>query len=236
MPGRRRNPAENSSICWEIRRRAHPPPSPVCGCRCGLSRRGSQDPVSSNNLLELNFAREEEEPGGKQQYLLGLRESGLKNPDLLEHLYDMIIDNYDYVGFDDRGDRGLHNAAERVVLLGCRPLCAAAECGLDKVAVGILGVPDSAVPDAAVMQIQNHFTEEFSDKPPVVKNLVNEKAIEKNNKEKKEIRLLEEVATLKQELQDTRQENEEKTEQIETLVKMEAPVDPEERGCCTAAV
>ena len=87
---------------------------------------------------------------------------------------------------------------------------------------------DSAVPDAAVMQIQNHFTEEFSDKPPVVKNLVNEKAIEKNNKEKKEIRLLEEVATLKQELQDTRQENEEKTEQIETLVKMEAPVDPEE--------
>ncbi len=43
---------------------------------------------------------------------------------------------------DDRGDRGLHNAAERVVLLGCRPLCAAAECGLDKVAVGILGVPD----------------------------------------------------------------------------------------------
>ena len=51
-----------------------------------------------NNLLELNFASEEEEPGGKQQYLLGLRESGLKNPDLLEHLYDMIIDNYDYVG------------------------------------------------------------------------------------------------------------------------------------------
>ena len=51
-----------------------------------------------NNLLELNFAREEEEPGGKQQYLLGLRESGLKNPELLEHLYDKIIENYDYVG------------------------------------------------------------------------------------------------------------------------------------------
>lgn len=87
---------------------------------------------------------------------------------------------------------------------------------------------DSAVPDAAVAQIQDHFTAEFSDKPPVVKNLVNEKAIEKNNKEKKEIRLLEEVATLKQELKDTKQENEEKTEQIETLVKMEAPLDPEE--------
>ncbi|MDE7031051.1 MAG: DUF4317 domain-containing protein, partial [Lachnospiraceae bacterium] len=31
---------------------------------------------------------------------------------------------------------------------------------------------------------------------------------------------------LRQELKDTRQENEEKTEQIETLVNMEAPVDP----------
>ena len=51
-----------------------------------------------NNLLELKFEKSEEESGGKQQYLLGLRESGLKNPDLLEHLYDMIIENYDYVG------------------------------------------------------------------------------------------------------------------------------------------
>ena len=51
-----------------------------------------------NNLLELHFASEEEEPGGKQQYLLGLRESGLKNPELLAHLYDRIIENYDYVG------------------------------------------------------------------------------------------------------------------------------------------
>ena len=51
-----------------------------------------------NNLLELKFDEKEEEPGGKQQYLLGLRESGLKNPDLLEHLFDLIIENYDYVG------------------------------------------------------------------------------------------------------------------------------------------
>ena len=42
------------------------------------------------------------------------------------------------------------------------------------------------------------------------------------------VKLLEEVATLKQELNDTKQENLEKTEQIETLVKMEAPLDPEE--------
>jgi hypothetical protein len=87
---------------------------------------------------------------------------------------------------------------------------------------------DSEIPDAAVEKITEHFTEEFSDKPPVVKNLVNEKAIEKNNKEKKEGRLLEEVASLKQELQDTKQENEEKTEQIETLVKMEAPLNADE--------
>lgn len=48
-----------------------------------------------NNLLELSFNKEEEEAGGKQQYLLGLRESGLRNPELLSHLYDMIIENYD---------------------------------------------------------------------------------------------------------------------------------------------
>ena len=69
---------------------------------------------------------------------------------------------------------------------------------------------DSKIPDAAVMQIQDHFTEEFCDKPPVVRNLVNEKAIEKKNKEKKEMKLLEEVASLRQELKDTQQENAEK--------------------------
>lgn len=52
--------------------------------------------------------------------------------------------------------------------------------------------------------------------------------LRRTTRRKKEVRLLEEVATLKQELKDTRQENEEKSEQIETLVKMEAPVDPEE--------
>lgn len=87
---------------------------------------------------------------------------------------------------------------------------------------------DSKIPDAAVMQIQDHFTEEFSDKPPIVRNLVNEKAIEKKNKEKKEMKLLEEVASLRQELKDTQQENAEKTEQIKTLVNMEAPLDPEQ--------
>jgi len=319
-----------------------------------------------NNLLELHFASEEEEPGGKQQYLLGLRESGLKNPELLAHLYDRIIENYDYVGnylilvFHDaydvitktNDDLKLDESDEVFTYL----LCAICPVNLSKPGLGyradlnrigirvqdwVVAAPDvgflfpsfaersadihsltyyvryakdshrdfieaalgcgakrtateehnafrsivktaiapiiedsdemliniqeklndiaeeheaamedlvivepeeftltteiikevfadTKLPDAAVMQIQDHFTEEFSDKPPVVRNLVNEKAIEKNNKEKKEIKLLEEVASLKQELKDTKQENEEKTEQIETLVKMEAPLDPEE--------
>ena len=51
-----------------------------------------------NNLLELNFPLEEEEAGGKQQFLMGLRESGLKNEGLLESFYQPIIDTYDYAG------------------------------------------------------------------------------------------------------------------------------------------
>lgn len=318
-----------------------------------------------NNLLELNFAKEEEEQGGKQQYLLGLRESGLKNPDLLEHLYDMIIENYDYVGnylilvFHDtydvitktNDDLKIDESEEVFQYL----LCAICPVNLSKPGLGyredqnrigvriqdwVVGVPDvgfmfpsfverstdihsltyyvrdakdshrdfietalgcgakrtateeqntfssivktaiapiieksdevlleiqenlnnlveeheaamedliivepeeftlnndiikevltkSDIPDATVAMIQEHFEEEFSDKPPVIKNLVNEKEIEKNNKAKKEIKLLEEVATLKQELSDTKQENQEKTEQIENLVSMEAPIDPE---------
>ncbi len=51
-----------------------------------------------NNLLELEFPLSEEEQGGRQQFLLGLRESKLKNEELLERFYDLIIDHYDYVG------------------------------------------------------------------------------------------------------------------------------------------
>lgn len=51
-----------------------------------------------NNLLELNFPLKEEETGGKQQFLMGLRESKLKNEALLESLYQIIIENYDYAG------------------------------------------------------------------------------------------------------------------------------------------
>lgn len=51
-----------------------------------------------NNLLELHFPNDEEMTGGRQQFLLGLRESKLKNPELLDRFYDMVIENYDYAG------------------------------------------------------------------------------------------------------------------------------------------
>lgn len=51
-----------------------------------------------NNLLELSFPLEEEAAGGRQQFLMGLRESKLKNPELLDRFYDMVIENYDYAG------------------------------------------------------------------------------------------------------------------------------------------
>lgn len=51
-----------------------------------------------NNLLNLSFPMEEEQPGGKQQFLMGLRDSRLKNEDLLERFYELIIDTYDDPG------------------------------------------------------------------------------------------------------------------------------------------
>lgn len=51
-----------------------------------------------NNLLELEFPMAEEAAGGRQQFLMGLRESKLKNDELLDAFYDHVIENYDYVG------------------------------------------------------------------------------------------------------------------------------------------
>ncbi len=51
-----------------------------------------------NNLLELDFPGEEEEPGGRQQFYMGLKSSDLKNEELLERLYDLIIENYVHTG------------------------------------------------------------------------------------------------------------------------------------------
>lgn len=51
-----------------------------------------------NNLLELEFPKAEEVAGGRQQFLMGVRESALKNDALMDSFYDWVIDNYDYVG------------------------------------------------------------------------------------------------------------------------------------------
>lgn len=51
-----------------------------------------------NNLMEFEFPTEEKAPGGRQQFLMALRESLLKNDDLLDRFYDLIIDNYSYAG------------------------------------------------------------------------------------------------------------------------------------------
>ena len=51
-----------------------------------------------NNILELNFPLEEERPGGHQQFLLGLKKSGLKDQGLLDTFYDMVIEKYNSLG------------------------------------------------------------------------------------------------------------------------------------------
>lgn len=51
-----------------------------------------------NHLLETEFPLEEESPGGRQQFFMALRESALKNDDLLERFYDLVIDHYSYAG------------------------------------------------------------------------------------------------------------------------------------------
>ena len=51
-----------------------------------------------NNILELDFPLNEEQPGGHQQFLLGIKKSGLKDQGLLDTFYDMIIEKYDSLG------------------------------------------------------------------------------------------------------------------------------------------
>lgn len=51
-----------------------------------------------NNLLTLDIPTEEESAGGRQQFLMGLRESRLKNDELMERFYDLVIESYEYAG------------------------------------------------------------------------------------------------------------------------------------------
>lgn len=54
--------------------------------------------VVGDQLLPLEFPREQEEAGGTQQFLLGLRESKLKNQELVDRFFDLVIESYDYAG------------------------------------------------------------------------------------------------------------------------------------------
>ena len=45
-----------------------------------------------NNMLELDFPLEAEKTGGHQQFLMGLKKSGLEDEGLLNAFYDMIIE------------------------------------------------------------------------------------------------------------------------------------------------
>lgn len=51
-----------------------------------------------NQLLQLEFPTSEESAGGKQQFFMGLKSSALKNQELLDRFYELIIQNYDYTG------------------------------------------------------------------------------------------------------------------------------------------
>lgn len=51
-----------------------------------------------NNILELNFPLDENLINEKQISLMKLKNSGLKNDDLLDEFYNSIIDSYDYTG------------------------------------------------------------------------------------------------------------------------------------------
>ncbi len=50
------------------------------------------------NLLNLEFPLASEEEGGAQEFLLRLRDSKLKDDELLDSFYDKVIETYEYVG------------------------------------------------------------------------------------------------------------------------------------------
>ena len=48
------------------------------------------------NLMNLDFPLAQEKEGGTQEFLMRIRASKLKNDELLDELYDKVIENYDY--------------------------------------------------------------------------------------------------------------------------------------------
>ncbi len=52
--------------------------------------------VYGKNLINMTFEKESEDYGGAQEFLMRLRETELKDPNILEEFYQKIIDSYDY--------------------------------------------------------------------------------------------------------------------------------------------
>ena len=52
--------------------------------------------IIGKNLLNLEFPIEEEAEGGKQEFLLRLKNSKLEDDDLLDEVYRKIVENYIY--------------------------------------------------------------------------------------------------------------------------------------------
>nr|DAV48381.1 MAG TPA: protein of unknown function (DUF4317) [Caudoviricetes sp.] len=51
-----------------------------------------------DNMLNLKLSQEAKRENDMQQFLLAMRETGLKNEDVLQAFYERVIDNYDHVG------------------------------------------------------------------------------------------------------------------------------------------
>lgn len=51
-----------------------------------------------DNMLNLKLSHEAKRENDMQQFLLAMRETGLKNEDMLQAFYERVIDNYDHVG------------------------------------------------------------------------------------------------------------------------------------------
>lgn len=58
--------------------------------------RGSLSGTLGKNLINLEFPNEQEEEGGTQNFLMKLRDSRLKDDDIIQEFYDKVIETYEY--------------------------------------------------------------------------------------------------------------------------------------------
>lgn len=58
--------------------------------------RGAMSGSIGKNMINMGFTREAETIGGPQDFLVNLRDSALKDEDMIEEFYDKVIASYDY--------------------------------------------------------------------------------------------------------------------------------------------